>query len=176
MSLPAWREMAVAKSHDRAGFDCGQDDLNTFLARHARQSHDGGISKTYVAIDAADLRTIFGFYSLSPAQIELDRVPREARPKGSRYPLGGFRLGRLAVSRSLQGQGLGGQLLVAAAARAIRASMEVGGTALLVDAKDEQTAAWYALHGAMPLEDTPLSLVIPYDVLRATLAAAGHQI
>ena len=158
MSLPAWREMAIAKFHDRDGFDCGQDDLNTFLAKYARQSHDRGISKTYVAVDAADLRTVFGFYSLSPAQIELDRVPPEARPKGSRYPRGGFRLGRLAVSTSLQGQGLGGQLLVSAATRCMRASTEIGGTALLIDAKDEQAAAWYALYGAIPVRDTPSSV------------------
>lgn len=175
MSLPAWKEMAIARSHDRGSFDCGQADLNRFLAQHARQSHDGGTSKTYVAVDAADLRTILGFYTLSPAQIELDRVPEAARPRGSRYPITGFRLGRLAVSKALQGQGLGGQLLMAAAARSIRASMEVGGTALLVDAKNETAAAWYAFYGAIPVNDAPLSLVLAYDTLRATLAAAGHQ-
>jgi GNAT superfamily N-acetyltransferase len=175
MSLPAWREVAIAKSHDRSGFDCGQADLNTFLAQHARQAHDSGISKTYVAIDAIDLVTILGFYTLSPAQIELQRVPESARPKGGRYPLGGFRLGRLAIRRSLQGQGLGGQLFVAAAIRCMRASAEMGGTAMMIDAKDKPAAAWYALCGAVPLRDAPLSLVLPYNLLRASLQAAGKQ-
>lgn len=176
MSLAPWREMAIARSHDRGGFDCGQADLNRFLAQHARQSHDSGTSKTYVAVDAADLSTIFGFYTLSPAQIEMDRVPEGARPRGSRYPVTGFRLGRLAVSKALQGQGLGGQLLLAAAARSMRASMEVGGTALIIDAKDEAAAAWYSLYGAISISDAPLSLVLTYDNLRATLAAADHKI
>lgn len=176
MSLPAWREMAILRSHDRSNFDCGQADLNRFLAQHARQSHDNGTSKTYVAVDASNLTTILGFYTVSPAQVELDRVPEAARPRGSRYPVTGFRLARLAVSKAVQGRGLGGQLLLAAAARSIRASMEMGGTALLIDAKDEMAAGWYAFYGAVPINDAPRSLVLTYDNLRATLTAAGHQI
>ncbi|WP_449110771.1 GNAT family N-acetyltransferase [Rhizobium sp.] len=168
--------MAISRSHDRGNFDCGQADLNRFLAQQARQSHDSGTSKTYVAADAANLATILGFYTMSPAQVELDRVPEAARPRGSRYPVTGFRLARLAVSKAVQGQGLGGQLLLAAAARSIRASLEVGGTVLLIDAKDDTAAAWYALYGAIPINDAPLSLVLTFDTLRATLAAAGHQI
>lgn len=175
MSLPAWKEMAIARSHDRGNFDCGQRDLNRFLAQHARQSHDAGTSKTYVAVAITDLTTILGFYTVSPGQVELDRVPESARPKGSRYPVTGFRLARLAVSKTLQGQGLGGELLLAAAARSIRVSMEMGGTALLIDAKDERAAAWYAFYGAVPLNDGRLLLVLPFDTLRRALTAAGHK-
>jgi predicted GNAT family N-acyltransferase len=107
--------------------------------------------------------------------VELFRVPDIARPAG-RYPVAGFRLGRLAVSRSLQGQGLGGQLLVAAAVRCMRASVEVGGTAMIIDAKDEQAAAWYRLYGAVPLLDAPLTLVLPYGMLRAALKSAGKPL
>lgn len=175
MSLPAWKELAIDKSHDRKSFDCGQPDLNLFLAQYARQAHEAGISKTYLAVDAEDRSTISGFYTLSPAQVELHRVPVAARPKASRYPVSGFRLGRLAVSRSFQGRGLGGQLLVAAAIRCMRASAEMGGTAMMIDAKDEIAAAWYGHYGAVALMDAPLSLLLPYDLLRATLQAAGKS-
>lgn len=173
MSLPAWKELPIEKSHDRKNFDCGEPDLNLFLAQHARQAHEAGISKTYVAVHAEDPTTILGFYSLSPAQIELHRVPAAARPKAGRYPVGGFRLGRLAVSRSFQGGGLGGQLLVAAAVRCMRASAEMGGTAMMIDAKNEAVAAWYGNYGAVPLTDSPLSLLLPYHLLKAALQAAG---
>jgi len=175
MTLPAWKEMAIDKSHDRKSFDCGQPDLNLFFAQHARQGHDSGISKTYVAVPTEDRITVLGFYTVSPAQVELARVPEQARPKGGRYPVAGFRLGRLAVDRSFQGHGLGGQLLVAAAVRCMRASAEMGGTALMIDAKDQDAARWYALYGAVPLYDAPLSLVLPYDILAATLHAAGKS-
>ena len=55
----------------------------------------------------------------------------------------------------------------------MRVSAEVGGTALLIDAKDERAAAWYRLYGAMSLEDRPLSLVIPYAEFNKARVAAG---
>lgn len=171
--MPLWREVAIAKSHDRKGFDCGQPDLNTFLSQHARKAHESNISKTYVALDVGDGSTIHAFYSLSPAQVDFHRVPEIARPVGGRYPVGGFRLARLAVSKGLQGQGLGGQLLIAAAARCMRASVEMGGTALMIDAKDEKVAAWYQLYGAVALNDAPLSLLLPYNLIMSALKAAG---
>lgn len=161
--LPLWREEAISKTHDRKGFDCGQSDLNAFLARYARQAHAAGSAKTYCAVDAQDRKAILGFYTISPCHIDLHAVPLKARPSGSgRHPLGAFRLARLAVARAHQGQTLGGQILASAVGRCMRVAQEVGGTALLIDAKDAHAAAWYQLYGAMPLCDQPLSLVLPY--------------
>jgi len=172
MTVPAWREEAIDKKHNRKGFDCGQADINTFLAQHARKAHENGASKTYVAVDKADGATVLGFYTLSPAQVDFDRVPEVARP-GGRYAVGGFRLGRLGVDKKFQGHGLGGQLLIAAAERCIRASAEMGGTALMIDAKDEKGAAWYKLYGAVSLNDMPLSLLLPYSLFKKALAKAA---
>lgn len=172
MIVPPWREEPIDKRHARKDFDCRQPALNLFLARHARKAHEIGASKTYVAVDKADGATVLGFYALSPAQVDFDRVPQVARPGGGRHPVGGFRLGRLAVDRKYQGAGLGGQLLIAAAERCIRASAEIGGTALMIDAKDEKAAAWYKLYGAVSLNDRPLSMLLPYSLFRKALAMA----
>lgn len=177
MTLPNWREEPIAKHHNRKGFDCGQADLNDFLAKYARQAHESGASKTYVAVDNADNATVIGFYTLSPAQIEFGLIPTLARPAGSgRYPIGGFRLGRLAVTKNLQGQGLGGELLIAAARRCILVSAQVGGTMLLIDAKDERAADWYKSYGALEIPAAPLSLVLPYSVFLAAMQQAGKPI
>jgi GNAT superfamily N-acetyltransferase len=175
MTPPAWHEEPIAKKHDRKAFDCGQEDLNRFLQQYARQAHEHGASKTYVAVDDADGKTILGYYTLSPAQVDFYRVPEVARLNLGRHDVGGFRLARLAVGKPLQGHGLGGQLLVAAARRCLRASQEVGGTALLIDAKDERVAQWYGSYGAVRLNDAPLSLVLPYGVLTAALRKAGKE-
>ena len=45
-------------------FDCGDPPINDFLQRYARQSHESGAAKTFLAIDNADSKTILGFYSL----------------------------------------------------------------------------------------------------------------
>jgi predicted N-acetyltransferase YhbS len=84
-----------------------------------------------------------------------------------------FRLARLAVNHGMQGQGLGGQLLLAAGRRCLLVSAEVGGVALLMDAKNERVAAWYARYDAVPMSDAPLSLVLPLPTIEAALRAAG---
>jgi predicted N-acetyltransferase YhbS len=176
MTIAAWREEPITKKHDRRAFDCGNHDLNDFLARFARQAHESGSSKTYVAVDAADGATIYGYYTLTPGEVDSARVPAAARPGGGGgFPVGCIRLAKLAVASTLQGQGLGGQLLVAAAERCMRASAEAGGSALLIDAKNDRVAAWYALYGAVPLNDAPLSLILPYATFMDALAKAGKQ-
>jgi GNAT superfamily N-acetyltransferase len=174
VAVPAWREEPISKKHDRKGFDCGQDELNTFIAQYARQAHEGGSAKTYCAIDVADGKTIFGFYTISPGQVEMHQVPLAARPAGGgRHAFSGFRLARLAVAKAYQGQQLGGHLLARAIGRCKKVSTEVGGTALLIDAKDEKGAAWYGLYGAVALDDRPLSLVITYAEFDKARVAAG---
>jgi GNAT superfamily N-acetyltransferase len=165
MTIPDWREEPIGKHHDRDSFDCGDNDLNEFLRRYARQSHERGASKTFLAIAKEDEKTILGFYSLSPASIEFTRVPAAIRKGLGRYEVPVFRLGRLAISIAFQGQGLGGQLLVAAGNRCIRAASEVGGVALLIDAKNERVSQWYAKYGAKPLSDAPLSLILPLETI-----------
>ncbi len=117
--MTSWHEEAIAKRHARDAFDCGEEALNEFLRRYARKSHELGGAKTFLAMDDADNQTILGFYSLSPASVEYARTPEIVRCGLARYDVPGFRLARLAVDRKLQGQGLGGQLLLAAGRRCL---------------------------------------------------------
>lgn len=177
MMLPDWHEEPISRKHNRKGFDCGQADLNDFLTKYARQAHESGASKTFLAVDDADGATIYGFYTLSPAQVEFDLTPERARPAGGgRHPIGGFRLGRLAVSTAQQGRGLGGELLIAAARRCIQASAQVGGSLMLIDAKNERAAEWYKSYGALEIPKAPLALVLPYSVIIHVMDQAGKSI
>ena len=169
--MTAWHEEPIRKGHDREGFDCGDEALNEFLRRYARKSHERGGAKTFLAIDDAD-KTILGFYSLSPASVDYARTPEIVRRGLARYDVPGFRLARLAVDRRFQGQGIGGQLLLAAGRRCLLAAEEVGGVVLVIDAKNERVAAWYASYGAVPLQDAPLSLLLPLATVEAALKRA----
>ena len=42
MTMPIWQETPLGKPHDRAAFDCADDDLNLYLRRYARQNHESG--------------------------------------------------------------------------------------------------------------------------------------
>jgi hypothetical protein len=52
------------------------------------------------------------------------------------------------------------------------ASAEVGGVVLVIDAKNESVARWYASYGAVPLLDAPLSLLLPLATIEAALKKA----
>jgi GNAT superfamily N-acetyltransferase len=173
MTLPAWHQEPIAKNHKHQDFDCGQPELNEFLRDYARQSHERGAAKTFLAIDDADGKTVYGYYSLSPASIEYACTPEILRRGLGPYEIGAYRLGRLASHIDLHGQGLGGQLLLAAGRRCLRVAEEIGGTALLIDARNEPVATWYASYGALPLLDAPLTLLLPLNLVAAAIKAAG---
>jgi hypothetical protein len=71
----------------------------------------------------------------------------------------------------LASQGLGGQLLLAAGRRRLLAAAEVGGVVLVIDAKNESVAGWYASYGAVPLLDAPLALLLPLATVEGALKA-----
>ncbi|HXR38266.1 MAG TPA: hypothetical protein VN776_04210 [Terracidiphilus sp.] len=173
MSGAAWHEEPIGKHHDREAFDCGETALNEFLRRYARKSHELGGAKTFLAIDDSHSQTILGFYSLSAASVAYARTPEIVKRGLARHEVPAFRLARLAVDRRFQGQGFGGQLLLAAGRRCLRASSEVGGVAMLIDAKNDRVAQWYAGYGALPLLDAPLSLLLPLKTIEAALRACG---
>jgi GNAT superfamily N-acetyltransferase len=170
-----WREEPIGRHHDRKSVDCGAADLNDYLARYARQNHESGGAKTLVAVSSAEPARILGFYSISPGSIEFARVPASVTRKLGRYEVPVFRLARLAVDRSVQGQGIGGDLLLAAGERALAVAAEVGGVALTIDAKDENAARWYGRFGALPLLDDPLKLILPLSVIADAIKMAGKR-
>jgi len=170
--VAAWHEEPISKKHDREAFDCGDEALNEFLRRYARQSHERGGAKTFLAIEDTD-KGILGFYSLSPASVDYDRTPEVIRRGLARYDVPGFRLARLAVDLRWQGRGIGRQLLLVAGRRCLLAAAEVGGVVLVIDAKNERVAAWYASYGAVPLLDAPLILLLPLGTIEAALKKTG---
>lgn len=172
----AWHEEPISKGHPRDVFDCGDADLNTYLKKFARQNHESGGAKTFVALDDASGR-VLGVYSLAPAVADYERTPEGIRRGLSRHAVPGYRLARLATDLSVQGSGLGGQLMLAAGQRCLKVSAEVGGVALYIDAKNERVAAWYASFGALSLlgeaGTSPISMVMSLKTIAAALASVG---
>ena len=170
----ARRIKPIARSHDRRAFDCGDPDLNDYLRRYARQNHDSGGAKTFVAVGDDAPARVLGYYSIAPASVAFERVPPGVLPGLGRYPVPAYRLARLAVHLSIQGQGLGGELLVDASSRALAVATEIGGVGLLIDAKNDRAAAWYARFGASTLTDGDLELLLPFATIRAAFDAAAR--
>ena len=173
--MPDWREEAIGRHHDRKAFDCGVPALNDYLHRYARQNHESGGAKTFVAVLPAEPARVRGFYSIAPGAIEFARVPAGLTRGLGCHEVPVFRLGRLAVALGVQGRGLGGELLLAAGARALAVAAEVGGVALTIDAKNAKAARWYARFGALALLDDPLKLILPLATVAQAIQAAGRR-
>ena len=100
-----WEEAPIGKKHNRAAFDCGDADLNLYLQRFARQNHESGGAKCFVAVPVDDTARVLGFYTLSPASLEYARTPALAKRGLARYDVPVFRLGRLAVDKTVARSG-----------------------------------------------------------------------
>jgi len=174
MTVPVWHEAAITRAHDRAAFECGDAALNTLLRRYARQCHDHGAAKTFLAV-ADETAASLGFYGLAPASLADDRAPAALRRGLARHEVPGFRLARIALDRARQGRGLGGRLLLAAGRRCLRAAAVVGGTILLIDAKDDRAAGWYAAYGTVRLLDEERSPVLLLATVKGLLSELGKR-
>jgi predicted GNAT family N-acyltransferase len=76
-------------------------------------------------------------------------------------------MGRLAVDRNFKGQGLGAALLVDALRCATTA--EIAAYALMVDAKDQAAAEFYAHHGFIATSGQPLLLYLPLGTVKGLI-------
>ena len=153
---------SLDKSFERTQFDCGSDELNSFLKSKARQNQSVGFNATFVAIEQGDkIKRVLGFYSLSMGEIDLSSLPEEMLKKLPKHPVPVARMGRLAVDDSAKGQGLGKLLLVDAMKRIQAAAGSIGVYALLVDAKDDTAKDFYKKYGFIELVDEPMSLFLP---------------
>ena len=115
MSVPSWHEESIGTGHDRAAFDCGQPALNEFLRRYARQSHDLGGAKTFVAVEDGNTSRILGFYTVSPGSLLYARTPATVRRGLGRHDPGSEWRRRHRAGRHRAG-GDGVQVLPAAPA------------------------------------------------------------
>lgn len=166
MSDPPLRLAPLAAGHDRTLFDCGSAPLDRYLREQATQDLRRRVAACFVAL--TDEQRIAGYYTLASASLLLVDLPANIGKKLPRYPtVPAVRMGRLAVDRIFQGQGLGGVLLADALDRAIRSEIAV--YALIVDAKDESASAFYRHHGLITLPDSPLTLFLPLAGLESTL-------
>lgn len=118
---------------DRSSFASGNIDLDRFFQRYAGQNQfRHHIGTTYVAVDGDQ---ILGFATVSPSEIDVERIAAARRKRLPRYPMPVLRLARLAVDENTQGRGVGRTLLKAVFVLARTLSRDYGCVGVVVDAK-----------------------------------------
>ena len=152
----------LGSHHDRAAFSCGEPALDGYLQRQASQDIRRRVAQVFVALGDAPGK-IAGYYSLSATSFDKDELLPAQAKRLPHYPVPAAVLGRLAIDRTRQGQGLGELLLLDAVRRVIWASTTLAVHAVIVDAKNERAQAFYERYGFRPFTTEPRRLFLPLE-------------
>ncbi|HEU4655739.1 MAG TPA: GNAT family N-acetyltransferase [Steroidobacteraceae bacterium] len=154
----------LRKEHVLDAFDCGKEDLNRFLKRHALANQLAQSAQTYVV--ANDV-VVVGYYTLAAGSVAHEEATARVKKGLARHPIPVILLARLALDTSMRGRGFGAALLKDALVRTAAAAETIGARALLVHAKDEEAQAFYRHFDFEPSPTDPLHLyLIIKDLLR----------
>jgi len=158
----------LTKAHNRTGFDCGDEALNQFLQKTARQHMDKGLSKTFILIDEGNSAEIIAYMTLVVCEVLADDIPHQWKKK---YPrrIPAAKLAKLAVSADQQRKGYGETLLIDAMQKTLSVSNAMGIAGLFVDAKHQQAKAYYHQFGFIGLPDQLDKLFIPLSTIAKSL-------
>ena len=128
----------LTADHDLSTFDCGVAALNDWL-RHRALKNQSRFSRSYVVCEG---NRVVAYYCISAGAVERRAAPGKVR-RNAPDSIPVSVIGRLAVSRSHAGKGLGADLLSDALRRIALASQSIGIGAVLVHAKDDAAKRFY---------------------------------
>jgi len=158
----------LRRDHALDGFDCGKEELNRFLKKHAltNQASDG--AQTYVLADGLTVR---GYYSLAAGTVSHEGATERTKKGLARHAIPVVLLARLAVDTSMQGKKIGPALLKDALRRAVHAADTIGARAVLVHAKDDNAKGFYEHFNFEPSPSDPYHLMLIMKDLRRITAS-----
>jgi GNAT superfamily N-acetyltransferase len=154
------------KRHDKQHFACRIESLNLYLKTQASQDIKKNVAVTYV-LTSTDTNQIMGYYTLSSIGIFPGDLPADIVKKLPRYPmLPAVLIGRLAVDKKFEGQGIGSMLLMDSFRRTLVLSQQVGLVAVVVDAKNNNANAFYKKNGFIDLSKQTSRLFLPLATIK----------
>lgn len=154
------------KAVDTAAFCCGQPSLDEYIRRYASQDVRRNVARVFIAAPEEEERRLAGFFTLNAGSVGCSELPPALARQLPRYPVPVALIGRLAVDKKFQNQGLGSILLADACHKVVRASEVLAVAGIIVSAKDETAAAFYRHFGFMPLSGQPERLFLPAMAFR----------
>ena len=164
-----YRIRALDAAIDATEFHCGHDALDDYIRRYATQDVRRNVARVFVATPDSDTRKLAGFFTLSAGSVACSDLPGELARKLPRYPVPVALIGRLAVDTAVQGTGLGSILVADACRKVAQASAVLAVAGIVVDAKDETAASFYAHFGFVALPGQRTRLLLPAKLLPAPI-------
>jgi len=138
-------------THDRASFDCGEIELNTFIQTQAAKHMEVGVSRTMLLPASVPLPDgkypICAFYTIAPSSISRETLPEALAKKLPRYPVPIFLLAQLAVHSEYHGKGLGKITLIKALEYLWEVNAHIKAYAVVVDCLNNDAKQFYLKYG-----------------------------
>jgi len=153
--LPLSGPEPLTATHEIAEFSCGKPSLDRWLKTRAFSNQEKGFTAVMVVHEAG---RVVGYYGLAPTAVIPGRLPRSIRTGQPPDPVPCLLLGQLATDSNWAGKGIGSGLLKHALHRCVTAARLIGGRALIVNAVDDEAAAFWTRRGFVPTKDDPLTL------------------
>ena len=164
--FPFFAPRPLKSSDSLSEFDCGVEELNGYLQRHAYQAQAGEGARTYLSYSDTVLS---GYYTLAYGTVEFAAAPGRVTKELARHPVALMLLARLAVDKRFTGKGLGTELLRDTLLRTFAAADIAGLQAVVVDAKGEAAKQFYEKVGFEAFLDQPFRLALILKDVRALL-------
>jgi GNAT superfamily N-acetyltransferase len=146
----------LSAEHDVTAFDSGEPVLDQWLRRRALPNEASGASRTYVV--GAGKRVV-GYYTLAVGAVAHAKAPGRIR-RNMPDPAPVMLIGRLAVDREFQGQGVGAGLLRDGVMRTVQAAEIAGIRAILIHAKTEDARRFYERYGFVASPVEPFTVMV----------------
>ena len=154
----------LLNKHRKAEFNCGNAILDRYFHTQASQDIKKQVCTCFVLANINNI--VKGYYTLSNASVSREAIPYDIQKKLPRYTsLPVTILGRLAIDKNFQNQGLGELSLIDALMRSYKASLSViGSVAVIVEPIDDAAIRFYTKYGLISLPDSK-KMVIPMKTI-----------
>lgn len=159
--MTRFRIRSLDAAADVKAFHCGKEPLDRYIRNYATQDARRNVARVFIAAPESDSRRLAGFFTLSAGSVGCGDLPETLARKLPRYPVPVALIGRLAVDFAYQKQGLGSILLADACLKVVQAGAVLAVAGIVVDAKDDEAAAFYRHFGFVPLPGQPGRLLLP---------------
>lgn len=169
-----YRIESLNQDHLIADFDCGDEQKNKFLKNFALQNNKGGLGRTYVAVRTdEENKKVYGYYTISSSAVKFENLPPAKHLP--HYPLPAILIGKLAIEKGAQKQGLGTALLFNALKRAAAVAEEIGVFLIEIKAVNERAKNLYVKIGFLEMLDEPMKLYLGIKKVRQLLTELENK-
>ena len=155
------------KQKFRQNFDCGEESLNDYIQKFAKNNSIQSVGQTHLLIESSSSK-IIGYYTLSNCSLKKSFLSMFSNFPVSEVP--GILIGRLAIDNSEQRKGYGQKLMVHALGKIQKISQDTAVKIVVVDALNNQAKSYYTQFGFKEFDDEPMKLFMSIETVNSVLS------